>query len=121
MMYLDCQVKRLLPAQFVRQNRSSWFRSRTSFFSSILNTDIPITLEYYEIIESVLFGFFHNGLTYEDILGIQIFLRASIKTEFMFTEFITPIEFMNLYNIAQKIEQKKIDDLENEKRGHYNK
>ena len=68
-----------------------------------------------------MFSFFHNGLTYEDILGIQIYLRAAIKTEFMFTEFITPIEFMNLYNIAQKIEQKKEDEIEAGKRSGYTK
>lgn len=66
-----------------------------------------------------MFGFFHNGLTYEDILSIQIYLRATIKIEYMFTEFITPIEFMNFYNIAQKIEQKKQDDIENDKREGY--
>jgi hypothetical protein len=82
---------------------------------------VPITLEYYEIIENILFSFFHNGLTYEDILSLQIYLRTAIKTEFMFTEFITPIEFMNLYNIAQKIEQKKEDEIENDKRSQYTK
>ena len=39
----------------------------------------------------------------------------------MFTEFITPIEFMNLYNIAQKIEQKKEDEIEAGKRSGYTK
>jgi hypothetical protein len=37
----------------------------------------------------------------------------------MFTEFITPIEFMNFYNMAQKIEQKKQDEIENDKREGY--
>ena len=39
----------------------------------------------------------------------------------MFTEFITPIELMNFYNISQKIEQKKKDEAEEAKREQYTK
>lgn len=39
----------------------------------------------------------------------------------MFTEFITPVELINFYNIAQSIEQKKLDSIENEKRKNYTK
>ena len=119
MIPLDFQVKLQLPAQFVRQNRSSRFRSRTSFFKGFLNTDLLITQEYYDLIQEILFQFFHNGLSYKDILQVQIFLRAVIKTEFMFTDFIAPVELMNYYNIAVEIEQKKQEDLESTKRESY--
>ena len=52
-------------------------------------------------------------------MGIQIFLRATIKTEFMFTEYLTPIDLMNYYNLAMEIEQKKIDEIEASKREQY--
>ena len=87
-----------------------------SFFSSFLNVDLPITQEYYNLIENILFTFFHNGLTYKEILELQIYLRAAIKTEFLFTEFITPIELMNFYNIAQEIEKAKEKHLEEVKK-----
>ena len=66
-----------------------------------------------------MFWFFHNGLTYKDIIQVQIFLRAVIKTEYAFTELLTPIDFMNYYNIAAEIEQKKQDDIEASKREKY--
>ena len=115
----DYQEKLQQPAQFVRQNRSSWFLSRTSFFSSFLNLDAPITKEYYEIIENILFQFFHNGLEYKEIILIEIFLRASIKTEYTFLQQLTPVDFTNYYNTAVELEQKKLDDAEKHKREGY--
>lgn len=39
----------------------------------------------------------------------------------MFTEFITPVEFMNLYNIALKIEEKKQEEAQGNTRKQYTK
>jgi hypothetical protein len=37
----------------------------------------------------------------------------------MFTEFITPVELMNFYNVAMEIERAKEEKLENAKREGY--
>ena len=39
--------------------------------------------------------------------------------EFMYTDFITPVELMNCYAIAEEIEKKKQEELENAKREPY--
>ncbi len=86
-----------------------------------MSSDIPITQEYYNTIEDILFGFFHNGLEYKEIIGREIFLRSSIKTEYMFLEFLTPIDFVNYFEMAYELEQKKLDDIEKNKRQGYEK
>lgn len=55
------------------------------------------------------------------MIGIQIYLRASIKTEFMFTEFLTPVELMNYFSISAEIEEQKQDASIQAKRDKGNK
>ena len=54
-------------------------------------------------------------------MAIQIFLRESIKAEFMFTEFLSPIDLSNFYNIALDIQKKRLEEAENSKRSQYTK
>ena len=86
-----------------------------------MNADVPITLEYYDLIEDILFNFFHAGLIYKEIIHIQIFLRVTIKAEFMFTDCLTPVDLMTYYKIADEIEQEKIDRIERNKKEGYTK
>jgi hypothetical protein len=67
----------------------------------------------------MLYRFFHNDLTYKEILGVQIYLRASIKIEFMFTDFLTPIDLMNYFATANDLETKKQDAIDRAKRDQY--
>lgn len=78
-------------------------------------------MDYYNLIEAILFGFFHAGLVYKDCITVQIFLRSTIKTEFMFTDFLTPVDLMTYYTIAEEIEQEKIDRIERTKKEQYTK
>ena len=39
----------------------------------------------------------------------------------MFTEFITPVDLMAYYKIAEEIEQEKLDKIERSKREQYTK
>jgi len=39
--------------------------------------------------------------------------------EFMYTDFATPIDFMNYYSVAEEIERKKQEEIENSKREQY--
>lgn len=50
---------------------------------------------------------------------VQIYLRATIKTDFMYTDYMTPVDFLNHYNIASEIEKKKEEEAENAKRSGY--
>ena len=46
-------------------------------------------------------------------------MRGLIKTEFMFTDFLSPVDLMNYYNIAMSIEQEKQDRIDAGKRENY--
>lgn len=58
---------------------------------------------------------------YEDVLKIQIALRALIKMEFAYSEILTPIDFLNFYRIALELKKAQEDELEKIKHDQYTK
>lgn len=69
----------------------------------------------YDIYEKILFQFFHNSLTYKDIMDVEILLRTVIKMEFAFSESLIPVDFMNYFTRAMQIEDAKKEAIEKSK------
>ena len=56
--------------------------------------------------------FFTNFLSHNYLVDIQIFLRMSLKMEYMYTEFLVPAELLYMYSQAEKLETEKQARLE---------
>jgi hypothetical protein len=69
-------------------------------------------LDSYEYIQ---YFFFTNYLSREYLSDLQILLRFQLKTEYLYTESISPLELLHLYDTASKIEEEKKKKLEESK------
>lgn len=88
----------------------------TCFFRKFFG-DSVITQLIFDIYEKIQFQFFHNGLTYKDIMDIEILLRTVIKMEFSFAESIIPVDFMNYFTRAMEIEDARKEAIEKSRVG----
>ena len=89
------------------------FRSLISFFYKFFGGDSPITIDVIDIFEIIQYYFFVHCFDFEQLIEIQIALRASLKMEYLYTEFITPEMLLHYFTKAEKIEEKRKKDRDN--------
>lgn len=72
-----------------------------------MSGDSPINQDTLEGYDAVQYYFFTNFLTQRYLLDIQILLRFQLKTEYSYTDFITPLELLHFLRRAEEIEEEK--------------
>jgi len=87
------------------------FRSLTPFFYKFIGADYPITVEALENFSAIQYYFFTDFLDFNSLYDIQIFLRYAIKMEYLYTEFLLPIELVALKGRADKLEEERKDRM----------
>lgn len=79
----------------------------TYFFYKFLSGDTPINSDTLDGYDAVQYYFFTNFLTSKYLLDLQILLRFQLKFEYSYTDFITPLEILHLFQRAEEIEEEK--------------
>lgn len=97
------------------KSRITLFLSPTCFFHKFFGDSKPteVSCEVYDLIH---YYFFTHGLTYKDIIDVEIFLRQTIKADYTFSESLLPVDFMNYFTRAMQIEDAKKEAVEDAKR-----
>lgn len=88
------------------------FRLLTYFFYNFLTGDSPVNSDTLDGYDAVQYYFFTNFLTRQYLWDVQILLRFQLKTEYTYTDIITPLELLHLLRRAEQIEEerKKLDE-----------
>lgn len=90
------------------------FHLLTSFFYNFIGADYPITSEVVDNFEAIQYYFFTNFYSRNFLYDIQVLLRFSLKMEYIYTEYILPIELAYLQQRAEQLEierKKQFDDV----------
>jgi hypothetical protein len=90
------------------------FHSLISFFYKFIGSDYPITVEIIENFDAIQYFFFTNFLAYKSLYTIQIALRFTFKMEYLYTEFLLPVDLLYLKQEADDFEEAKQAKLDDE-------
>jgi len=85
-----------------------------SFFYNYIGADYPVTLESVDNFEAIQYYFFTNFYSHHYLYDIQVLLRFSLKMEYLYTEYILPIDLVYLQQRAEQLEvdrKKQFDDV----------
>jgi len=88
------------------------FHLLISFFYKFIGADYPVTTEALENFGAVQYYFFTDFLDFNSLYDIQIFLRFSLKMEYLYTDFVLPIELLSLKVRSEKLEEERKNRLE---------
>ena len=88
------------------------YRLLTSFFFNFFGGDEALSEDIIEVYEQLQYYFITNFYSFAYLLDIQIFLRFSLKMEYLYTDGLTPIELMMLAQRAEQLEADKKAELD---------
>lgn len=95
------------------------FHSLICFFNKYIGSDYPIDEEVWNHLDNKEMHFFTNGLSYAELMEIEVLLRFSLKMEFMYTQYITPLELLGYVSISNRLEEARKKSMEDVKKSNF--
>lgn len=83
-----------------------------SFFYKYIGADYPITQGVVDNFDALQYYFFTNFLDFKYLFDVQIFLRFVLKMEYLYTDYILPLELTYLHQQAEKLEETRKNQLD---------